>query len=59
MIGNRVKSIREKRNLTISELAKRAKVAKSYISALERNPKVKPQYIVFKQSGSCSSSQNM
>ena len=37
MIGNRVKSIREKRKMTISELATKAKVAKSYISTLERN----------------------
>jgi XRE family transcriptional regulator, master regulator for biofilm formation len=37
MIGDKIKELREERNLTISELAERAGVAKSYLSVLERN----------------------
>ena len=37
MIGDRVKRIRLERNLSMSELAEKAGVAKSYLSSLERN----------------------
>ncbi|GEL78407.1 helix-turn-helix domain-containing protein [Tenuibacillus multivorans] len=42
MIGERVKKYREKQNMSLTELAERAGVAKSYISALERNIQKNP-----------------
>ncbi|WP_213144429.1 helix-turn-helix domain-containing protein [Neobacillus citreus] len=37
MIGEKIRELREKKNLSISELAERAGVAKSYLSLIERN----------------------
>ena len=37
MIGDRVKKIRKEKNMSMSELAEKAGVAKSYLSSLERN----------------------
>jgi len=37
MIGKRIKQLRQKMGLTISELADRAGVAKSYLSTIERD----------------------
>lgn len=37
MIGTNIKAIREKRNYTLSELAERAQISKSYLSNIERN----------------------
>ncbi|WP_027965152.1 helix-turn-helix domain-containing protein [Halalkalibacillus halophilus] len=42
MIGERVQKYRKDRGLTLTELAERAGVAKSYISALERNIQQNP-----------------
>ena len=42
MIGMRVKKIREQKNMTMSELAEKAGVAKSYLSSLERNLQKNP-----------------
>jgi XRE family transcriptional regulator of biofilm formation len=42
MIGNRVKQLRQEKNLSLSELANRAGVAKSYLSSLERNLQTNP-----------------
>ena len=42
MIGDRVKRIRLERNLSMSELAEKAGVAKSYLSSLERNLQSNP-----------------
>ncbi|WP_208586914.1 helix-turn-helix domain-containing protein [Gracilibacillus suaedae] len=37
MIGTNINRIRRKKNLTLSELAERADVSKSYLSNIERN----------------------
>lgn len=42
MIGERVKKYRKDAGLTLTELAERAGVAKSYLSALERNIQKNP-----------------
>ncbi|MGM9928730.1 MAG: helix-turn-helix domain-containing protein [Bacillus sp. (in: firmicutes)] len=42
MIGVRVKRLREEKNMSISELAEKAGVAKSYLSSLERNLQQNP-----------------
>ena len=42
MIGERVKKIRKERKMSLSELAERAGVAKSYLSSLERNLQTNP-----------------
>ena len=42
MIGDRVKKIRIEKKLSMTELAEKAGVAKSYLSSLERNIQVNP-----------------
>ncbi|WP_409299384.1 helix-turn-helix domain-containing protein [Peribacillus sp. SCS-26] len=42
MIGDRVKNIRKEKRMSMSELAEKAGVAKSYLSALERNLQSNP-----------------
>ncbi|MFA9559367.1 helix-turn-helix domain-containing protein [Evansella sp. AB-rgal1] len=42
MIGERVKKYRKESGMTLTELAERAGVAKSYLSALERNIQTNP-----------------
>ncbi|MBP1154389.1 MULTISPECIES: helix-turn-helix domain-containing protein [unclassified Paenibacillus] len=42
MIGKRIKLYRQKKRLSLSELAKRAGVAKSYLSSIERNIQKNP-----------------
>jgi XRE family transcriptional regulator of biofilm formation len=42
MIGDRVKKIRKEKKLSMTELAEKAGVAKSYLSSLERNIQVNP-----------------
>ncbi|MED4016577.1 helix-turn-helix domain-containing protein [Sutcliffiella cohnii] len=42
MIGERIKKIREEKKLSMSELAERAGVAKSYLSSIERNLQSNP-----------------
>ena len=42
MIGMRVKKIREEKNMSMTELAEKAGVAKSYLSSLERNLQKNP-----------------
>ncbi|MBM7690904.1 XRE family transcriptional regulator of biofilm formation [Peribacillus deserti] len=42
MIGDRVKIIRKEKKMSMSELAEKAGVAKSYLSALERNLQSNP-----------------
>ncbi|MBU7593495.1 helix-turn-helix domain-containing protein [Metabacillus halosaccharovorans] len=42
MIGPRIKKYRTKKNLSLSELAERAGVAKSYLSSIERNLQSNP-----------------
>ncbi|KIL48159.1 helix-turn-helix domain-containing protein [Jeotgalibacillus soli] len=42
MIGDRVKSLRKEKKMSLSELAERAGVAKSYLSSLERDLQQNP-----------------
>lgn len=42
MIGEKIKTLRQKQKLSISELAERAGVAKSYLSSIERNIQSNP-----------------
>ncbi|SDI50515.1 helix-turn-helix domain-containing protein [Alteribacillus bidgolensis] len=42
MIGDRVKKYRKEKNLSLTELAEKAGVAKSYLSAIERNIQTNP-----------------
>jgi len=42
MIGKRIRALRRQRELSLSELARRANVAKSYLSAIERNVQTNP-----------------
>lgn len=49
MIGYRVKSLREERKMSISELSAKSGVAKSYISTLERNLQTNPTILVLEK----------
>jgi XRE family transcriptional regulator, master regulator for biofilm formation len=42
MIGLRIKSFREKKKYTLTELAKRSGISKSYLSQIERNHQINP-----------------
>jgi len=42
MIGKRIKELRQKKNLSLTELADRAGIAKSYLSYIERNLQKNP-----------------
>lgn len=42
MLGERIKELRQEQDMTISELAERAGVAKSYLSSIERNKQTNP-----------------
>lgn len=42
MIGKRVKDLCQERNMSLSELAEKAGVAKSYLSSIERNIQTNP-----------------
>jgi len=42
MIGKRIQALRKQRQLSLSELARRSHVAKSYLSAIERNVQTNP-----------------
>ena len=42
LLGERIKEIRKEKGMTISELAERAGVAKSYLSSIERNKQTNP-----------------
>lgn len=49
MIGYRVKSLREERKPSISELSAKSGVSKSYISSLERNLQTNPTILVLEK----------
>lgn len=49
MIGYRVKSFREEKKMSISELSTKSGVAKSYISSLERNIQTNPTILVLEK----------
>jgi len=42
LIGERIKKLRQEKKMSISELAEKANVAKSYLSSIERNLQVNP-----------------
>ncbi|TFJ94340.1 helix-turn-helix domain-containing protein [Lentibacillus salicampi] len=42
MIGEKIKQLRKEKKLSISELAEKAGVAKSYLSSIERNLQTNP-----------------
>ncbi len=42
MIGKNIKKLRQEQKMSISELAEKANVAKSYLSSIERNLQVNP-----------------
>lgn len=42
MIGERIKMLRKKRNLSLTELSEKAGVAKSYLSSIERGIQKNP-----------------
>ncbi|MEN1967335.1 helix-turn-helix domain-containing protein [Lentibacillus sp. N15] len=42
MIGEKIKRLRQDKKMSISELAERAGVAKSYLSSIERNLQTNP-----------------
>lgn len=49
MIGAKISDIRKKRGYTLSELAKRAGISKSYLSNIERNLNRNPSIHVIKK----------
>ncbi|MHA6252382.1 helix-turn-helix domain-containing protein [Oceanobacillus sp. CAU 1775] len=42
MLGERIKELRQEQDMTISDLAEKAGVAKSYLSSIERNKQTNP-----------------
>lgn len=42
MIGEKIKNLRQEKKMSLSELAERANVAKSYLSSIERNLQTNP-----------------
>ncbi|MFD2044975.1 helix-turn-helix domain-containing protein [Ornithinibacillus salinisoli] len=42
MIGEKIKQLRQEKKMSISELAEKANVAKSYLSSIERNLQSNP-----------------
>ncbi|OZU88812.1 transcriptional regulator [Virgibacillus indicus] len=42
MIGEKIKNLRQDKKMSLSELAERAGVAKSYLSSIERNLQTNP-----------------
>ena len=42
LIGEKIKQLRQEKNMSISELAEKAGVAKSYVSSMERNLQSNP-----------------
>ena len=42
MLGERIKTIRKDQKMSITELAEKAGVAKSYLSSIERNKQTNP-----------------
>lgn len=49
MIGKNIRTIRKERRLTLSELAERAHIAKSYLSNIERNVNQNPSIHVLEK----------
>lgn len=49
MIGERVKRLRKEKSITLSELAERANISKSYLSNIERNINQNPSIQIIKK----------
>lgn len=49
MIGEKIRFLRRQRNLSLSELSIQSDVAKSYLSAIERNIQVNPSIQVIEK----------
>jgi XRE family transcriptional regulator, master regulator for biofilm formation len=49
MIGNKIYKFRKQRGFSISELAERAKISKSYLSNIERNLNSNPSIKVIEK----------
>lgn len=49
MLGEIIGNIRKQKGLTLSELAKRANISKSYLSSIERNLNLNPSLQVVKR----------
>jgi XRE family transcriptional regulator, master regulator for biofilm formation len=49
MVGEGIKSIREKKGITINELAQKAQISKSYISSIERDIQKNPSINVLEK----------
>jgi len=49
MIGNNIHEIRKKQGLTLSELAEKANISKSYLSNIERNLNQNPSIHIIKK----------
>lgn len=49
MIGKRIQTLRRERQLSLSELSRRANVAKSYLSAIERDVQTNPSLQVIER----------
>lgn len=52
MIGTRIRQLRRERHLSMSALARQAGVAKSYLSAIERDIRVNPSIQIIERIGS-------
>jgi len=51
LIGDKIKRLRLDKGMSLSELADKAKVAKSYLSSIERNLQVNPSLQFLKKIG--------
>jgi XRE family transcriptional regulator, master regulator for biofilm formation len=49
MVGEKIKSIRESKGITINELAQKADISKSYISSIERDIQKNPSIRVLEK----------
>lgn len=49
MIGSKIQEIRIKKKMTLTELAERAKISKSYLSNIERNLNQNPSIHIIKK----------
>jgi XRE family transcriptional regulator, master regulator for biofilm formation len=49
MVGERIKTIRERKGISINELAQKAEISKSYISSIERDIQKNPSINVLEK----------
>ena len=53
MIGNHIKRYRLQKKMTLSELAEKTEIAKSYLSSIERNIQTNPSITVLEKLAFC------